>query len=713
MSVINVFTSYYQCGDQSRQVEIDLCLKKNIANPLIEKLIVMVDDGSKLPYQDEKIEVLHIEDRPTYGLWLQLTRDMGLAGYSLLCNSDIYFDHSLALLDKVLEEPKTIMALSRWDMIGSTSTLHPNPHWSQDVWAVNCADEIDAPIWKLLDIPLGVPRCDNKIAYIFGIYGWKIANPCKHLKSYHVHETGYRTYNKTLDDRIIGGVAYVYPGKNLQDAAKIDIDIWAKGTRAIKKVALNKSLDNWIAEAQQSLPEGGLPTGSNSSKDKKLKANGVGAALAKNPTPRSKCKTTKFILEGALLYDHLSRFRIYQQNNTHLYWDGLYPGNPLFHDQNLSGRISCDRLDAKQLSMWISPVIDMSPLQIKDRPASRDDCLFWQYPCATEKQACDNHKMILRGENIDQKRKIIHTFLPLPWATFIDKDGFPDEITSLFRPRISGLKSLAAASGYELRVHTVCQQIHWRKIINNFNSLGVTDLHLSHCEKQMNSQGEEVQFRIHSWPLIAVNVENPSRSKGVVFGKPASDKKYLASFIGAHMSHYRSDVRLKLLDAVKSDGRHDILFELGGEWHFDKIVYQEQVKHEPLDQTDLSRHEKDTTRYNEILSDSVFSLCPEGAGPNTLRVWESIAVGAIPVILSDDWIPPDMHTSSLCMEDFCVIVRRSEIDGLFERLRAMDHEKIKQMQTASMQAYQHFKKLRTYNNKTEVKASLSFGEKYE
>ena len=32
---------------------------------------------------------------------------------------------------------------------------------------------------------------------------------------------------------------------------------------------------------------------------------------------------------------------------------------------------------------------------------------------------------------------------------------------------------------------------------------------------------------------------------------------------------------------------------------------------------------------------SRYSLCPSGAGPNSIRLWESLAVGAIPIILAD------------------------------------------------------------------------------
>ena len=52
-----------------------------------------------------------------------------------------------------------------------------------------------------------------------------------------------------------------------------------------------------------------------------------------------------------------------------------------------------------------------------------------------------------------------------------------------------------------------------------------------------------------------------------------------------------------------------------------------------LNITDI--HKKKTRKYNEILLDSVFSLCPSGSGPNSIRFWESLACGSIPVLQAD------------------------------------------------------------------------------
>lgn len=45
-------------------------------------------------------------------------------------------------------------------------------------------------------------------------------------------------------------------------------------------------------------------------------------------------------------------------------------------------------------------------------------------------------------------------------------------------------------------------------------------------------------------------------------------------------------------------------------------------------------------RHVELVRRSKFVLCPYGHGPATLRVYEAMAAGRVPVILSDEWLPP-------------------------------------------------------------------------
>jgi hypothetical protein len=47
-----------------------------------------------------------------------------------------------------------------------------------------------------------------------------------------------------------------------------------------------------------------------------------------------------------------------------------------------------------------------------------------------------------------------------------------------------------------------------------------------------------------------------------------------------------------------------------------------------------------TTKYAEAIQDSQFVLCPAGIGPATYRLFETMEMGRVPVVLSDDWVAP-------------------------------------------------------------------------
>src|SRR5690606_7594897 len=40
-------------------------------------------------------------------------------------------------------------------------------------------------------------------------------------------------------------------------------------------------------------------------------------------------------------------------------------------------------------------------------------------------------------------------------------------------------------------------------------------------------------------------------------------------------------------------------------------------------------------RYRDVLQQTVFSLCPSGSGSNSIRLWESLGAGCIPVLMAD------------------------------------------------------------------------------
>ena len=311
--------------------------------------------------------------------------------------------------------------------------------------------------------------------------------------------------------------------------------------------------------------------------------------------------------------------------------------------------------------------------QIGIKPQGPEDLNFWQYPCATEKQAYENHLAIAPGENVDVNKKEVNIYVPLPWATYVDKKGFPEGYLERLKALINMYKDIADQAGYLLKVHSVCQHIHWVRMLEKAQWLGVTDFHLSHKDSKSEAKQEETgtTLVLHGWPLIAVNYVTPDRSEGME-RKPMSERKLLASFIGAHMPHYRDDSRIKLFEAAKECGRDDVFVDLGNEWHFNKLVYEEQVLNREVEAHHIDEHHQKTFRYNSILSDSKFSLCPEGAGPNTLRFWESIAVGSIPVIFSRDLAIIDQLSEQVDIIDNIIFWDKDINANLFEFLNSIN-----------------------------------------
>nr|WP_320136357.1 hypothetical protein [uncultured Amphritea sp.] len=693
--MINLFFPYFQCGDIDRQKEIDLCLEKNIKNNGVDYIFLIIDDDSQCPFDDEKVKIINIDTRLTYKTWYELTKRYCKDGISLLCNSDIYFDETISYLYESIQDNNSFLALSRWELINDSISKHPNPHWSQDAWAMKVESELSLSFIQLLDFPMGVPRCDNKIAYLFATRGWKVFNPINSLRSIHVHESQMRTYDKKLDDRILGGVAYVYPGEKLSDEAKLDFDVWTKRTENINKVTINKAMEKWIKESNEKKNKQLIASESPVMRLVKAASSEVIAALQENRLLK-KYDFSHTVLEhnGQIFFKKLDR---------------------LFNTDKIPKEEFEINESYYSVAAFIPPVLEKYTSEIDIKPSSSEDVNFWQYPCATEKQAYENHQVITSPGHIDRLSKEVNLYLPLPWATYIDKKEFPDAYLTKIKNHIRKYCVIANQNGYQLKVHTVCQHIHWVRILDKAEWLGVTNLHLSHKDSQSEDKQKEVgtKLQLNGWTLIAVNYETPERCLGME-RKPINERRLLASFIGAHMPHYLDDSRIKLFEAAKEYNSDDILVDLGNEWHFNKVVYEEQVLNRRVEQTHLDEHDKRTLRYNMILSDSKFSLCPVGAGPNTLRFWESIAVGTIPVIFKSDLAVLTEHRFGSELLENVIIWDKKVGANFFDILNEISENDLLIRSSALINLYSRISKLscffsseRVFKNNIPVKKKLT------
>jgi hypothetical protein len=213
-----LFYPYFVCTNGERQAEIDLCLRRNLSNPFFSSIVICLDGKEPLPSSinlDKRVEVLPNCGRMTYSLWTQLARERsGCSDIAVLCNSDVFFEPSqTSHIYSVFEggDVPVFAAFSRWEHWGGTSMFHARPHYSQDAWAVRVADLTNTSDFIRLEVELGRPRCDNKVAFLFDSLGFDVVNPSLDVCVQHVHVTGIRSYDMTTSMENLGFLMFPHP----------------------------------------------------------------------------------------------------------------------------------------------------------------------------------------------------------------------------------------------------------------------------------------------------------------------------------------------------------------------------------------------------------------------------------------------------------------------------------------------------------------------
>ena len=73
--------------------------------------------------------------------------------------------------------------------------------------------------------------------------------------------------------------------------------------------------------------------------------------------------------------------------------------------------------------------------------------------------------------------------------------------------------------------------------------------------------------------------------------------------------------------------------------------------------------------YVETMRASKFALCPRGASPSSIRMFEAMEMGIAPVVLADTWIPVEGIDWS-----FCLFVKESQLGELDAIVRSHEGE---------------------------------------
>jgi hypothetical protein len=174
--MINLIYNYYKDKNPARQKEIDFCLNKNLSNKNINTIVI------------------ESQDRLTYSYYFKKINSVTLPNdINIVCNSDIYLDDTILNCKNMAVDD--CYALSRWDLKTNGSAELFNRPDSQDTWIFK--GKIRSNLYG--DIFLGMPGCDNRIAYEIVKAGYRLSNPSKTIKTYHVHSSNIRNYSKKHD----------------------------------------------------------------------------------------------------------------------------------------------------------------------------------------------------------------------------------------------------------------------------------------------------------------------------------------------------------------------------------------------------------------------------------------------------------------------------------------------------------------------------------
>jgi hypothetical protein len=223
---------YYKDKKKARQKELDFCLKKNLSNRLIDRVVAICDAEIEVPYH-RKLTVINIGRRQRFDDLFNITSDINPDGINIATNADIYFLEEDVKKIISVDYTNTVLALSRWDVtIGGLVETHYDHIDSQDSW-----------IWKgrinvFGNFELGRAGCDNRIAYEIGKV-YNIVNPSKSIKSYHFHLSEIRNYKPkdAVPPPYLRVPACYYTPRKIKKVLHIGLN--AKGQSELCKLAEN------------------------------------------------------------------------------------------------------------------------------------------------------------------------------------------------------------------------------------------------------------------------------------------------------------------------------------------------------------------------------------------------------------------------------------------------------------------------------------------
>lgn len=148
-------------------------------------------------------------------------------------------------------------------------------------------------------------------------------------------------------------------------------------------------------------------------------------------------------------------------------------------------------------------------------------------------------------------------------------------------------------------------------------------------------------------------------------------------FIGATWTHVSRAYLFHLFSQHK-----DFYLRDTGKWHFEK-TNQDIINYE--------------VNFSSILQKTKFSLCPRGTGPSTIRIWDSLALGCVPVLFGKDLKMP--LSQKVNWDEVCIFVDQSRIATLHMNIK---EECFKEKQIKGLEVFKKYFNIRNIHKSIEL-----------
>lgn len=200
-------------------------------------------------------------------------------------------------------------------------------------------------------------------------------------------------------------------------------------------------------------------------------------------------------------------------------------------------------------------------------------------------------------------------YIAVPWTQILNSGwiNYPNGNTKDYYLKILSKEKISQQNNF-----TICQHDNYMTLQSYFKQLNITKVF---CPlHNTNNHLENIDIIPISFTTF---LEFGEKHKDILF-----------SFVGCYTTH---PIRERMKNRIVGE---NIIYR--NNYHVDPNVFNNSIN--------LKQAEEN--QYKNILERSRFSICPRGSSPSSVRFWESLQTGSIPILISDFWKLPDWDWSN-------------------------------------------------------------------